>query len=173
MHGRAAIRTTLLQHLSAHGAELSSRRIRRGTVWTQECPRVHRICTIGRTLRIGTEPPHGRRRHIRDLESAHGCFLRQRNTELLRKFPDNRIVEFRPITLLEHRQGGLLAPQLRCNDALGKLRRTARFLQLLADFWIQIRHRRILWTLFYQLTRVNYQRYQQVYQHINIIINTC
>ena len=90
---------------------------------------------------------------------AYRHLVRKRDPELFRQLPDDRVVQFRPIPLLEHRERRLLTPDLGCNNALGKLRRTACVPQLLADFWTQICHGHILWTLFYQLTRVNYQLY--------------
>ena len=174
MHGRTAIRTALLQNLPAHRAELSTDRICRRPIGSHERPRINLVGPIGRTLRIWAKAPRRCRRHTSTCGLARRCLrCRQRNPELFRQLPNDRIVEFRPITLLKHRQSRLLTSNFCRNDALRKLRRTASILQLLTDFWTQIRHGHILWTLFLQLTRRNYQLYKQSYKHINNNINRC
>ena len=147
MHRHAAIRTALLQNIPAHRAELSANWIRHGPIGIYEHSCIHFVRAIGRTLRIRTEPARDGRAQTSARELARGwlCPLRrQRNAELLRQLSNDRIVEFRSIALLKHRQGGLLAPNLSRNNALRKPRRTASFLQFLTDLWIQIRHGRIL-----------------------------
>ena len=135
MDARAAVRTALLEDLPAERTELSTRRIRRGTVWFQKGPPVHLIRRVGRTFRIGTEPARNGRHCASARELAHRCFRCERHPELLRQLPDNRIVQLRPIPLLKHRKRRLLAPHLGCNNTLRKLRRTARILEFPAGFW--------------------------------------
>ena len=144
MHGRPAVRTPLLKDFPAERAELPARRIRRGPIRPQKRPPVHLVGRIRRTFRIRTEPARSRRRQTSARELAHRCFLLQRNPELLRQLPDDRIVQLRPIPLLEHRKRRLFAPNLRSNDTLRQLRRTASHLELFADFWTQICHGHIL-----------------------------
>ena len=131
----AAIRAALLENLAAQRAELPARWIRRGTIGPQKSPPVDCVRRIRRTLRIRTEPAQSRRRQTSARELVHGCFLLQRNPELLRQLPDHRVIQFRPVPLLEHRQRRLLAADLGRKFALGQLRRPARIPQPQANLW--------------------------------------
>ena len=131
----AAIRATLLENLTAQRAKLPTSGIRRGSVGPQESPPVDGVRRIRRTLRIRTEPAGSRRDQTHARGLARRSIRLQRNPELLRQLPDDRVVQLRPVALLEHRQRRLLATDLGCKFALGQLRRPARIPQLQADFW--------------------------------------
>ena len=97
-------------------------------------------------MRRKNERPWGNRRQLT-------CPCRYLYTELLGKLRYDIIIQLRSVALLEHRYGGLFTTHL-CGQLLLRYSRfTAGLLYLAAEIWIKVYHGRILWTLFYKLTR--------------------
>ena len=159
MHGRAAVRTPLLEDFAAERAELAADRIGFRAVGQEIRPPLDFVRTVRRAVRIRTEPARRvfcrrRKRERRRQRTRRWLALRRQvDAELLRELLDDLVVQLRPVTLLEHRQRRLLAADFKRHDALRKLRGASCLLDLQANLWTEFRHGWILWTLFYQLTR--------------------
>ena len=73
--------------------------------------------------------------------------------ELLGKPAHNLAAELCSVALLEHAQRGLMAADFLGDNLLREFRLSPGGTNARAYLWIQLFHRRVLWTLFYQLTR--------------------
>ena len=77
-------------------------------------------------------------------------FFRKTDSEFLSQFGDNLIVQLSTVALFKHRKRRLFTTYLPGKHALGNAARSPCIFYLYADFWIQVCHRCVLWTLFYQ-----------------------
>ena len=166
-----AIRALPYKRLSTHCTELPADRICRGTVWPAEIAAVHAICMVRGAMRIWTEAARrgNKVNYRRRIRNSHAWLFPgfKADSKFLRKLRHRFVVKLCTIPLLKHRQCGLLAADFRSNSLLRKLRRFSRIADLYANFWTKPFHWRVLWTLFYKLSRANYKHYKHNYKLIN------